>query len=412
MANAPPYPLMIGPIHPALKEPTMFKFTIQGEHIESVDIQPGFNHRGVEYMGMKRNPLQVLHLAERVCGICSGAHQLVFCRAVEHAANIVPTERGDYLRAIVAELERIHSHLLWAGVAGHELGFDSILHYTWKVREDVQDILEIICGNRVNYAYYIFGGVRRDITPEGIAKCKKILAGYKKLEDTVLDIFFSDPTILHRTKDVGVLTHENAVKLSACGPLTRGAGVAKDVRFDWPYSAYGDMMDDFKVVVPEVAGYHATGDIFSQVVVRVVETFEAIRMVEWLLDNMPPGPITSEPNLSALLMAKLRMAEGEGVARVEAPRGEDIHYVRLVKNKMELDSWKIRVPTYGNIMSWLTMFKDQQIADIPIIIASIDPCIGCMDRVTMVDSDSGRENEVSWRVLHDMSVKKTRGLMR
>ncbi|MDG6225810.1 MAG: nickel-dependent hydrogenase large subunit [Candidatus Thermoplasmatota archaeon] len=410
MAEAPPYPLNIGPIHPALKEPTQFKFVIDGEHIRETDFQPGFNHRGVEYLGMKRNPLQVLHLAERVCGICSAAHQYVFCRAVEHAADIVPTERGDYLRAIVAELERIHSHLLWAGVAGHELGFDSILHYTWKVREDVQDILEILCGNRVNYAYYIFGGVRRDISKEDIAKCRKILSNYRKIEDTVLSIFFSDPTIIHRTKDVGVLTHENAVKLCACGPLTRGAGVKKDIRFDWPHGAYGDMMDDFKVVTPETMGYHATGDVFSQIVVRIGELFESVRMTEWLLDNMPSGPITSEPNLSALLMAKLRMAEGEGVARVEAPRGEDIHYVRLKKNKMEIDSWKIRVPTYGNIMSWLTMFKDQQIADIPIIIASIDPCIGCMDRVTLVRD--GSQAEVDWKVLHDMSIEKSRRLMR
>ena len=134
MADAPPYPLEIGPIHPALKEPTQFKFTIQGEQVVDVDFQPGFNHRGVEYMGMKRNPLQVVHLTERVCGICSAAHQYVFCRAVEHASEIVPTERADYLRMIVAELERIHSHLLWAGVAGHELGFDSVLHYTWKIR--------------------------------------------------------------------------------------------------------------------------------------------------------------------------------------------------------------------------------------------------------------------------------------
>lgn len=412
MAKAPPYPLEIGPIHPALKEPTQFKFTIEGEHILDVDFQPGFNHRGIEYMGMKRNPMQVLHLTERVCGICSAAHQFVFVRAVEHAAEINPSERGDYLRVIVAELERIHSHLLWAGVAGHELGFDSILHYTWKIREDVQDLLELLTGNRVNHSYYMFGGVRRDIAPENIVKARKILAKYRKIEDTVLNIFLSDPTIKHRTIDVGVLTHKNAVKLSACGPLTRSTGLRKDVRFDWPHAAYGDMMKDFHAIIPEDLGYPNDGDVFSQIVVRLVETFEAVRIIGWCLDNLPGGPITSEPNLSALLMAKLRMAEGEGIARVEAPRGEDIHYVRLKKAKMELDSWKVRVPTYGNIMSWLTMFKDQQIADIPIIIASIDPCIGCMDRVTVVDNGTGREKVLDWSVLHDMSIKKTRRLMK
>ncbi|MFW3146487.1 MAG: nickel-dependent hydrogenase large subunit [Thermoplasmatota archaeon] len=410
MAAAPPYPLEIGPIHPALKEPTQFKFKIQGEQVVDVDFQPGFNHRGIEYMGMKRNPLQVVHLTERVCGICSAAHQFVFCRAVEHASGIVPTERADYLRMIVAELERVHSHLLWAGVAGHELGFDSILHYTWKIREDVQDVLEYLTGNRVNHAFYIIGGVRRDVTKEGIEKSIKILQNYRRLEDTVLSVFLSDPTIAHRTQDVGVLTYKNAMGLCACGPLTRGTGVKKDIRFDWPYSAYGDMLGDFKAVIPSDYGYPNKGDIYSQVIVRLYELYESIRMIEWGLENLPGGPITSEPNLSALLMAKLRMAEGEGVARVEAPRGEDIHYVRLKKGKMELDSWKVRVPTYGNIMSWLTMFRGAQIADIPIIIASIDPCIGCMDRVTVVDADTGKENILDWKVLHEMSIRKQRGL--
>lgn len=410
MAKAPPYPLMIGPIHPALKEPTMFKFTLEGEKVLDADLQPGFNHRGIEYMGMKRNPLQVLHLAERVCGICSAAHQYVFCRAVEHAAEIVPTERADYLRVLVAELERIHSHLLWAGVAGHELGFDSILYYTWKVREDVQDVLEILTGNRVNHAYYIFGGVRRDIDEDGIKKARKILQGYKKLEDTVLNVFLSDPTISHRTQDVGVLTYDNAQKFAACGPLTRATGTKKDVRFSWPYAAYGDMMKDFKAVIPSDYGYPNKGDVFSQVVVRLYELFESIRMCDWVLDNLPKGEITSEPNLSALLMAKLRMADGEGVARVEAPRGEDIHYVRLKKAKMEIDSWKVRVPTYGNIMSWISMFKDAQIADIPIIIASIDPCIGCMDRVTVVDSDTGKERIVGMDEIKHHARKVDRGV--
>ncbi|RLF69145.1 MAG: NADH dehydrogenase subunit [Thermoplasmata archaeon] len=409
MAKAPPYPLMIGPIHPALKEPTMFKFTLEGERVIDVDLQPGFNHRGIEYLGMKRNPLQVLHLAERVCGICSGAHQFVFARVVEHAADIVSTERADYLRVLVAELERIHSHLLWAGVAGHELGFDSILYYTWKVREDVQDILELICGNRVNYSYYIFGGVRRDVTPEAVEKARKILQGYRKLEDTVLNVFLTDPTIAHRTRDVGTLTYDNAIKLCACGPLTRSAGVKKDVRFSQPHAAYGDMMGDFKAVIPSDYGYPNKGDVFSQIVVRLFEVFESVRMCDWILDNLPGGPITSEPNLSALLMAKLRMAEGEAVARVEAPRGEDIHYVRLKKGKMELDSWKVRVPTYGNIMSWLTMFKGAQIADIPIIIASIDPCIGCMDRVTIIDSKTGRERDVHVDEIKSMARRAERG---
>ena len=404
-----PYNIPIGPIHPALKEPVMFKFTIEGEKVVGVDYQPGVNHRGIEFLGMKRNPLQGLHLAERICGICSAIHQFCFTMAVERAADIQPSERGDYLKVITQELERIHSHILWAGVAGHEVGFDTVLHLTWKVRENLLDVQEDLCGNRVNYSMYTIGGVRRDVTPKLEQPLRKSLAFYKEIYPMLEDLFLNNATFKARFRDVGILTRENAIKYSAVGPTVRGTGLKIDVRATWPHSAYGDL--DVKAITPEDAGFKPVGDVYDKTIVRLLEIVQSIGIIEQCLDNMPKGPITSEPNLNKLLI-KLKKADGEGLSRSEAPRGEDIHYVRLDAGNPNLAAWKVRAPTYGNLHPLATMLMGNSIADIPIIVASIDPCIGCMDRVEIVNNDTSKNYFLSNEELHRLSVQKTRRLMK
>jgi len=404
-----PFEIPIGPTHAALKEPVMFRFTIEGEKVVGVDYQPGVNHRGIEFLGMKRNPLQVLHLAERICGICSAIHQFCYTMAVERAAGIEASDRGNYIKVIVQELERIHSHILWAGVAGHEVGFDTVLHLSWKLRERLLDVQEALSGNRVNYSMYTIGGVRRDITPAMEKELRKALDFYKEVYPTLEDIFLNNATIKMRFRDVGILTRENAIKYSAVGPTVRGTGLKIDVRVTWPHAAYGDL--DFHAITPEDAGFKPVGDVYDKTIVRLLEIKQSIELIEQCLDNMPPGPITSEPNLPALL-AKLTKAGGEGLARSEAPRGEDIHYVRLDAGNENLAAWKVRAPTYGNLHPLATMLMGCEIADIPIVVASIDPCIGCMDRVELVDNDTGKHDIMTKQELHRLSVAKTRRLVR
>ncbi len=402
-----PYDMSIGPIHAALKEPLYMKFKMEGETVMDVDLVPGINHRGIEYLGMKRHPLQVLHLAERICGICSAIHQYCFTMAMDRAAGIQAAERGEYIRVIIQELERIHSHILWAGVAGHEVGFDTLLHLTWNVREKVQDVLEAWSGNRVNYAMYTIGGVRRDLTPDIEAKIRDSLEYYKSIYAELEKLFLENKTLEMRLRNVGILTKEDAFRLSAVGPTARASGVKMDVRVTWPHSAYGDL--DLHAITPEDAGLKPIGDVFDKTVVRLLEIKQSIDLIEQCLDNMPEGPITSEPNM-LLLFNKLNKAEGEGLARSEAPRGEDIHYVRLEK-KPHLAVWKVRAPTYGNLMALRQMLIGCEIADIPIITASIDPCIGCMDRVEVVDSRTKKREILTREQLYKLSVAKTRRLM-
>jgi len=398
------YSIPIGPVHCSLKEPMTFNFEIYGEHIEKVNLAPGDNHRGIEFMGMQRNPVQIIYLAERICGICSASHPFAFCRAVENAAGIEVPERGQYIRVIIAELERIHSHILWAGVAAHELGFDSVLYISWRAREEVLDLLEYLTGNRINYGVFMIGGVRRDITEDQIPRIRKTLEYYKDIYGKIEDIFLKDPTIALRTKNVGVLTKEDAIRLCAVGPTTRASGIKKDVRQDQPYSAYADL--EVKAITPDVLTGEVNGDVYDRIIVRLLEVVQSIQIIEQCLENMPSGKIVAEKKLVKLLN-QLKKAKGEGIGRHEAPRGEVFHYVKLAEAEVP-EIWKARAPTYNNLMTWVPMLLGQQIADIPIVIASIDPCIACMDRVTILNKATGQKNILTKKDLHELSVQKTR----
>ena len=402
------YSIPIGPVHPSLKEPMTFNFEIYGEHIERVNLAPGDNHRGIEFMGRQRNPVQIIYLAERICGICSASHPFAFCRAVENAAGIEVPERAQYIRVIIAELERIHSHILWAGVAAHELGFDSVLYLSWRAREEVLDLLEYLTGNRINYGIFMIGGVRRDITEEQIPRIRKTLEYYKDIFAKLEDVFLSDPTIALRTKKVGILTKEDALCLCAVGPTARASGITKDIRQDQPYAAYADL--EVKAITPDVLTGEINGDVYDRIVVRILEIAQSIQIIEQCLDNLPSGEIVAEKKLVKLLN-QLKKAKGEGIGRHEAPRGEVIHYVKLAEAEVP-EVWKARAPTYNNLMSWMPMLIGQQIADIPIVIASIDPCIACMDRVTILNKDNGQKSILTKDDLHKLSVQKTRGITR
>jgi len=398
------YSIPIGPVHPSLKEPMTFNFEIYGERIKDVYLAPGDNHRGIEFMGMQRNPIQIIYLAERICGICSASHPFAFCKAVENAAGIEVPERAQYIRVIIAELERIHSHILWAGVAAHELGFDSVLYLSWRAREEVLDLLEYLTGNRINYGIFMIGGVRRDITKDQIPRVRKTLEYYKDIYGKIEDVFLNDPTIALRTKNVGILTKEDALNLCAVGPTARASGIKKDVRQDQPYSAYADL--EVKAITPDVFSGTINGDVYDRIIVRLLEVVQSIQIIEQCLDNMPSGEIIAEKKLVKLLN-QLKKAKGEGTGRHEAPRGECIHYVKLAETEVP-EVWKARAPTYNNLMTWVPMLLGQQIADIPIVIASIDPCIACMDRVTILNKDNGQKSILTKKDLHELSVQKTR----
>ncbi|KYK22920.1 NADH dehydrogenase [Thermoplasmatales archaeon SM1-50] len=398
------FQLPIGPIHPALKEPVAFEFEIDGEQIIDVNVTLGHVHRAIEWAARKRNPIQVLYLAERICGICSYCHPMAFALAVERIADVEVPEHAQFLRVIHAEIERMCSHILWAGVAAHEIGFDSVLFLTWEIREKLLDLTEYLVGNRVTKAITMIGGVRRDITPEMYPKIKETLQYLKDSFEKLRRVYLEDKTFKMRTKGCGILTKEEALKLVAAGPTTRASGVKKDVRVDQSYFAYCDL--DIDYMTPDILTGEVNGDVYDRIIVRLLEVKQSISLIEQCLEQMPPGPIVSEPKIAKLL-AKLKKVDGEGIGRMEAPRGEVFHYVKLNANEY-IYAWKVRAPTYNNIMPWIPMLKNQQIADIPIVAASTDPCMSCTNRIIMIEDKKtfilGKEE------LHQRSIQKTRRL--
>jgi len=358
------YIVPIGPYHPALEEPIHAKLYTEGEIIRDAEVFVGYNHRGIEKLATERNAIQTLVLVERVCGICSHSHALTYAMCVEQINGISCPKRGEYIRAVTAELERLHSHLLWLGVACHIVGHDSMFMHIWDERELVMDLLEELSGNRVNYAMVTIGGARRDIDEELRAKLLKAMDKLKGPMDRIAEIAVNDKTIALRTKGVGVLEKEVALRLGAIGPHARASGVDVDVRRDSPYCSYGD----FKFEVP----VQQSGDVFARVVIRVLECYESIKIIEQALKNMPDGPI----NLGNKLP---KIQKGVAVCRHEAPRGQ---LTQMVVGNGGFNNHRvsIHVPSFKNTPTVPYMLRGNSVADAGLIIASIDPCFSCLDR--------------------------------
>jgi Ni,Fe-hydrogenase III large subunit len=358
------YVIPIGPYHPALEEPVHVKLYTEGESIASADVFIGYNHRGIEKLTTERNHIQTITLVERVCGICSHSHTLAYCLALESIAGMEVPKRGSYIRVIICELERLHSHFLWLGLAAHIIGFDSAFMFTFAAREKVMDMLEMLTGNRVNYAMNIVGGSRRDITKEQFGSLMFMVHELREDYKKILNIFATDKTIAMRTKGVGKLSYDDAWIYGACGPHGRASGMAIDVRMDDPYCSYEDF--EFNKVVQK------GGDVFDRAVVRLLEIEESFNIITQAAENLPDTPI----NLGFKLP---RIPVGEYLSRIEAPRGELSYYVVSDGGQT---NWRvnIHVPTFKNAATVPVMLKENSIADAGLIVASLDPCFSCLDR--------------------------------
>jgi len=363
--------LPIGPFHPIQEEPECFQLHLDGERIVDMDVRIGYNHRGIEKLAETKTWHQVPFLVERVCGICSASHPLAYVQAVEDIAGVKPPPRALYLRTIVNELERVHSHLLWVGLAGHFIGYNTVFMWAWKYREPVMDLLEELTGSRINYANARVGGVARDIPNELLAK----INGYLDVMDPAVDLFIGavtdDPVIHARLKDVGILTKRDARDYAVTGPTARGAGIPIDVRRDDPYAAYDQL--DWDVCAEEA------GDVFAMAAVRLRELVECSKMLRQAVRKIPGGPVDVQVKA---------IPPGEAVGHVEAPRGETFHYVRSDGGACPVRH-KIRAPSYVNVPSFKARAIGETISDAVLIIASVDPCYSCTERLAVVRAADG-----------------------
>ena len=321
MSQTSSFSLPIGPVHVALEEPVYFHLDVDGETVRKVEITSGHVHRGMEGMATQRNFFKNTTLTERVCSLCSNSHSLTYCMAVENVLGMTPPPRAQYLRVLAEETKRVASHLFNIAIFAHNVGFKSLFLH----------IME-----------------RLDTVEEAVKRVEKV--------------FRTDPLIAKRSRGVGVLSREDAWALGVVGPVARGSGLDIDVRKNTPYLVYPDLYFD---IVKE-----QDGDVWSRAMVRVREVFESIRLLRQCLDKLPDGPLAVHME---------RIPESESVARSEAPRGELIYYLQT--NGTDTPArLKWRVPSYMNWEALTVMMKDCQLADIPVIVNSIDPCVSCTER--------------------------------
>ena len=372
-----PETIYIGPYRPQLVEPERFELLVEGNKIIDARVELGFMHRGIEKLFTTKTYMQNLALAERICGICSGVHTLCYAQTVEGLMKIDVTERAKYLRCIYMELERLHSHYLWFGILAHSLHEHEAFLKIMGERERVQDLLEYLTGNRMNYLINTIGGVRRDITPKKAEKIREALKELKPLSDYIMSLLDDNGAFTRKTKGVGVLPRDKALELGAVGPTLRGSGIASDIRKDDPYAAYDKL--DFEVIVER------EGDARAKALVRARETYESMGIIEQALNNLPDGEIVAEPGEPLV---------GEEIGRAEAPRGELVYYIKSNGTNIP-ERVKVRTPSFANDFTILEMLRGEYLENARTVIESIDPCFACTDRVTIVDAKTGRRRIIA-----------------
>ncbi len=383
--------LPMGPFFPVLEEPAYWRLFVEGETIVGCDTRLFYNHRGIEKLGdsvLTYN--QIPYLAERICGICGFIHSTCYCQAVEKAAGIQVPRRARYIRTIMLELERIHSHLLWLGIAGHIIGFETVLMQTWRIREPVMWLCETISGNRKTYGMNTVGGLTRDLPDSIRPELLKTIDGVEQEVNAVRDAIVGDTVLRARTERVGIVTNASARSVCIVGPPARASGVAIDARIDHPYAAYDE-------VRPRIVTQEA-GDTWARVVVRVGELVESIRLVREALSAIPEGPICADVN-GEIPPGKV------GVSVVEAPRGEAIHFVMTGGDNRPY-RWRVRAPTYANLQALPPAVLHGTIADVPITLGSLDPCFSCTERLETIDRRTNEVRVYSHAELLEMSRGK------
>lgn len=365
----------MGPFYPTLEEPAYFRLFLDGERVVGSDYRGFYNHRGVEKLGdSELNYNQIPFVAQQICGICGQVHSCGYCEAVEEPCGIQVPMRAKFIRSLLLELERLHSHLLWVGLAGHIIAFDTVLMQLWRIREPVMWLMERLTGNRKHYSSNLIGGVRFDIDNEGAEDIRRVVDKVESEFKAVFDAVAVDTTLMVRLKEVGILTERDARDLGAVGPTARGSNVAIDCRVDHPYAAYAEL--DVQKQVQDGC------DCWARTVVRLLETFESIRLIRKALDDMPGGTVMASID-EKLPSGKI------GLCSVEAARGEAHHYVLTGEDNRPY-RWRVRAPTYQNLQAVACMIQGEQLADVPICIGSYDPCFSCTERVETVDVNTNK----------------------
>jgi len=350
-----------GPQHPVLPEPVHLDLVVEDEKVIEARPSIGFIHRGLEKLAETKDYVEFVYVAERICGICSFIHGQTYCQAIETIMDVKVPLRALYLRTVWGELSRIHSHLLWLGLMADGMGFESLFMHSWRVREKILNIIEATTGGRVIFGSCKIGGVRRDMDAETIKHILKEMDVIEQELREVTKVFLNDRSVKARLSGVGVLLKQEAYDLGCVGPTLRGSGVAQDMR-KLGYAAFND--------IPIEPITRSEGDCYARCAVRCEELFQSVQIIRQALAKIPDGEIavkvTGNPN-------------GETITRTEQPRGEVVYHLKANGTK-NLQRFRVRTPTFANLPAMLKILPGCDLADVPMIVLTIDPCISCTER--------------------------------
>jgi len=350
-----------GPQHPVLPEPVHLDLVVEDEKVVEARPSIGFIHRGLERLVEKKDYVEFVYVAERICGICSFIHGQTYCQAVEEIMNIPVPPRAQYLRTIWGELSRLHSHLLWLGLMADGMGYESLFMHSWRIREKVLNIIEATTGGRVIFGSCKVGGVRRDIDADAMKTLLTQLNDIEKDMKEIVRVFINDRSVKARLVGVGTLTKDEAYDLGCVGPMLRASGVSQDIR-SLGYAAFNEIQ-----VAPIT---RTAGDSYARCEVRCDELFQSTDIIRQAAAKIPAGEIavkvTGKPT-------------GESIMRTEQPRGEVVYYVKANGN-LNLQRFRVRTPTFANLPALLKVLQGCDLADVPMLVLTIDPCISCTER--------------------------------
>ena len=361
-----PYVLNIGPQHPSTHGVFRLRVVMDGERILDADMVVGYLHRSMEKLAEERTYTQNIPFTDRADYLAAMSSNLGYCLAVEQLAGVEVPERADVLRVIFAELQRLASHSMANGTLVNDAGaWQTPLMYMFREREKILDLFEMTCGARLTTNYMRIGGVAFDVPPEFFPAIDSLMAEMPDRIDEYTELLVDNEILLARTRDVGVISAEDAINGSLVGPMLRGSGVPWDLRKADPYCGYEHY--DFEIPV----GHR--GDAYDRFMVRLEEMRQSVRIIKQALARLEPGPHKTQIPLA------LRPAPGEAYARVEGPRGEIGFYV-VSDGGPAPYRFHIRAPSLINLSLLREMATGASLPDAIVALGSIDIVVGEIDR--------------------------------